>query len=42
MNGQLHYNLTPDEIKIMLLDELGPKKSLVIEELEDKNNEKDN
>ena len=30
--GELHYNLTPDEIKVMLLEELGPKKSLVIEE----------
>ena len=32
INGELHYNLTPDEIKVMLLEELSPKKSLVIEE----------
>ncbi|MDO4962872.1 MAG: diadenylate cyclase CdaA [bacterium] len=32
IGGQLHYNLTPDEIKIMLLEELNPKKSLIIEE----------
>lgn len=40
VDGQLHYNLTPDEIKIMLLDELGPKKSILIEESEEKANEK--
>ena len=39
IGGQLHYNLTPDEIKVMLLEELSPKKSLVIEEEEDENNE---
>ena len=32
IDGELHYNLTPDEIKVMLLEELSPKKSLVIEE----------
>ena len=32
IGGELHYNLTPDEIKVMLLEELSPKKSLVIEE----------
>lgn len=42
IDGQLHYNLTPDEIKIMLLDELGPKKSLTLEEREEKNNEENN
>ena len=35
INGELHYNLTPDEIKVMLLEELSPKKSLVIEEEEE-------
>ena len=30
--GELHYNLTPDEIKVILLEELSPKKSIVIEE----------
>lgn len=33
--GELHYNLTPDEIKVILLEELSPKKSIVIEEEED-------
>ena len=42
IDGQLHYNLTPDEVKIMLLDELGPKKSLMIEEREEKINEENN
>ena len=42
INGQLRYNLTPDEVKIMLLDELSPKKSLVTEEVEEKNYEKNN
>jgi len=42
IDGQLHYNLTPDEIKIMLLDELSPKKSLTIEEREEKLNEENN
>ena len=40
IDGQLHYNLTPDEIKILLLDELGPKKSIVVEESEEKQDEK--
>ena len=42
VGGELHYNLTPDEIKVMLLEELGPKKSLVIEEEEDQSNETTN
>ena len=41
IEGQLHYNLTPDEIKIMLLEELSPKKSVIMEETEDKLDEKD-
>lgn len=40
VDGQLHYNLTPDEIKIMLLDELSQKKSVVVDDLEEKSNEK--
>jgi len=40
VDGQLHYNLTPDEIKILLLDELGPKKSIVVEESEENQDEK--
>lgn len=42
VDGQLHYNLTPDEVKIMLLDELSPKKSLMIEERQEKTNEENN
>lgn len=40
VDGQLHYNLTPDEVKIMLLDELSPKKAIVIDETEEKSDEK--
>ena len=32
IGGELHYNLTPDEIKVMLLEELSPNKSIIIEE----------
>jgi len=39
IGGELHYNLTPDEIKVMLLEELSPKKSLVIEEEEAESDE---
>jgi len=42
IDGQLHYNLTPDEIKIILLEELGPKKTMIIEESEEKQDEKNN
>ena len=42
IGGELHYNLTPDEIKVMLLEELSPKKSLVIEEEEAESDEQDN
>lgn len=42
VEGQLHYNLTPDEVKIMLLDELSPKKGIVIDGMEEKSNEKNN
>ena len=38
--GELHYNLTLDEIKMMLLEELRPKKSLFVEE--DDTDEKNN
>ena len=34
VGGDLHYNLTPDEVKVMLLEELSPKKSIIIEEEE--------
>ena len=32
INGELRYNLTVDEVKLLLLDELRPKKSILIEE----------
>ena len=35
IDGELHYNLPSDEIKVMLLEELSPKKALVIEEDEE-------
>ena len=41
IGGNLHYNLTPDEVKIMLLEELSPKKSVIIEEEEENSNEED-
>ena len=41
IGGELHYNLTPDEIKVLLLEELSPKKSLVIEEEEVEYDEQD-
>ena len=42
VNGELHYNLTPDEIRVMLLEELSPKKSTIIEEEEEKSDEQEN
>ena len=39
VGGELHYNLTPDEIKVMLLEELGPKKSIIIDEEEENKDE---
>lgn len=39
VDGELNYNLTIDDFKIMLLDELHPKKSLLIDEEEGQNNE---
>ena len=32
LNGELNYNLTLDEVKLILLEELRPKKSMLIEE----------
>ncbi len=40
--GELYYNLTPDEIRVMLLEELNPKKSIMIEEEEEDTNEENN
>ena len=39
IGGKLHYNLTPDEVKVLLLEELSPKKSVIIEEEEEDSNE---
>ena len=39
MNGELNYNLTLDEVKMILLEELRPKKSILIDEEEEKNEE---
>ena len=35
IGGELHYNLTLDEVKLMLLEELRPKKALMMEEVEE-------
>lgn len=35
VNGELHYNLTLDEVKLTLLEELNPKKSILIKDEED-------
>ncbi len=35
MNGELNYNLTLDEVKLILLEELQPKKSLLLDEDEE-------
>lgn len=35
MNGELNYNLTTDEIKLILLDELRPKRSILMEDEEE-------
>lgn len=40
IDGKLHYNLTPDEVKVMLLEELSPKKSIINNEVEENDNEK--
>ena len=39
IGGNLHYNLTPDEVKVLLLEELSPNKSVIIEEEEADSNE---
>lgn len=41
IDGELYYNLTLDEIKLRLLEELRPKKEIFIDDKED-NNESDN
>jgi diadenylate cyclase len=42
IDGQLHYNITPDEIKVMLLEELSPKKSIINAEAEEVTDEENN
>ena len=42
IGGNLHYNLTPDEVKVLLLEELSPKKSVIIEEEEEDSDENNN
>lgn len=42
LGGELHYNLTLDEIKLMLLDELRPKKTTIIEDEEEMIDEESN
>lgn len=42
LGGELHYNLTLDEIKLMLLDELRPKKVTTIEDEEETIDEESN
>lgn len=39
MNSELQYNLSIDELKILLLDELRPKKTIIIEDEEEKDGE---
>ncbi len=39
INGELNYNLTLDEVKMTLLEELRPKKSIIIDEEEETNEE---
>lgn len=43
MNGELNYNLTLDEVKMILLEELRPKQSMLIDyDEEEENNEESN
>lgn len=39
MNGELNYNLTLDEVKMTLLEELRPKRSILIDDEEDEDEE---
>lgn len=41
INGELNYNLTIDEFKLLLLEELRPKKTIELEEEEDMTYEED-
>ena len=44
MNGELNYNLTLDEVKMILIEELRPIRSLILdeEEGEEETDEEDN
>lgn len=43
MNGELNYNLTLDEVKMILLEELRPKQSILLDyDEEEENNEENN
>lgn len=42
VNSELHYNLTMDELKILLLEELRPKKVVIPDEEEETSNEENN
>lgn len=42
INGELNYNLTLDEVKMLLLEELRPKKSLIMDDEEEEQNEETN
>ena len=42
IGGELYYNMTIDEIKIRLLEELRPKSSLTYEEEEEELDEEEN
>jgi diadenylate cyclase len=35
ISGELHYNLSIDEVKLMILEELRPKRSLIVEDEEE-------
>ncbi len=41
MGGELYYNLTLDEFKLMILEELRPKKEIIADDEEDAEDEKD-
>ena len=42
VNSELHYNLTMDELKILLLEELRPKKVIIPDDEEETSNEENN
>lgn len=42
INGELNYNLTLDEVKMMLLEELRPKKSLILDDEEEEATNEEN